>query len=223
MKQQLEQLLKDAEEVTAKMREVLASMDKPAINMEHGKWYRVQATWNWLIKFNKFEGKSVFALDTVPLNVVTEGRPGYFCDVNNIKSCTPATPEDMQLLPDGHPEKPKPALAATYDEIADVVKPKWAFKSFEGTPVSFDEQDPYQLPTESAAKQTAAFSQIKNLEAYCAVKFDGDRNNIIDVDAEGGLFPVECDYGIIKVTREAANWLIANHPEPFLVFFGVKS
>ena len=222
MKQQLEQLLKDAEEVTAKMREVLASMDKPAINMEHGKWYRVQATWNWLIKFNKFEGKSVFALDTVPLNVVTEGRPGYFCDVNNIKSCTPATPEDMQLLPDGHPEKPKPALAATYDEIADVVKPKWAFKSFEGTPVSFDEQDPYQLPTESAAKQTAAFSQIKNLEAYCAAKFEGERDYSV-IYVCNRLRVNHTDYDYIKVTKEAAEWLIANHPEPFLVFFGVKS
>ena len=61
MKQQLEQLLKDAEEVTAKMREALAQMDQPKINMEHGKWYKAEICIanniaDWLFKFSHKEG-----------------------------------------------------------------------------------------------------------------------------------------------------------------------
>ena len=81
----------------------------------------------------------------------------------------------------------------------------------------------YQLPTEAAAKQDRAYIQIKNLEAYCAKKFEGERDCCVDIHSDGSLVVIEYPYGIIKVTSEAAEWLIANHPEPFLVFFGVKN
>jgi len=221
MKQQLEQLLKDAEEVTAKMREALARMDKPAINMDQGKWYRVEATWIWLIKFDKFEGERVIALDAVPLNVVTDCGSGYFCDIRDIKSYTPAIPEDMMLLPDGHPEKPKPALAATYEEVVEVVQPMWLMCSNGDFEYSYKE--PYHLPNETSAKQSAAYIQIKNLEAYCADRFEGDKDCTIDVDDAGNLVCYDSVYGSIKVSFKAGQWLIENHPEPFLVFFVVKS
>lgn len=143
MKQQLEQLLKDAKEVTAKMREALAQMDKPSI-------------------------------------------------------------------------------AATYEKVIDVVKPKSVCYD-SGNLGVMPSYGKYFLPSKSAAKQDRAFIQIKNLEAYCAAKFPGERDHIIDIYSNGELCSMECTYGIIKVTREAAEWLIANHSEPFLVFFGVKS
>lgn len=221
MKQQLEQLLKDAEEVTAKMREALASMDNPAINMEHGKWYRVNSGHDWLIKFDRWEDKKIMVLDSFCISTDSNYGGGYHCDINHIKSYSPATPEDMQLLPDGHPEKPKPALAATYGEVVDEVKPLWSCSRAGGIFKTYT--NPYSLPTEAAAKQARAFIEIKNWEAYCAAKFEGERDCCVDIHADGSLISMEYKYGIIKVTREAAEWLIANHPEPFLVFFGVKS
>lgn len=113
-----------------------------------------------------------------------------------------------------------PPLATTYEEVAEAVKPTWICacngKVFE------TEDDHYQLPTKQSAKQDKAFIQIKNLEAYCAANFEGDRNYVIDVRISGTMSYYEFPYGIIKITEEAAEWLIENHPEPFLIFFGVK-
>lgn len=221
MKQQLEQLLKDAEEVTAKMREALANMDKPAINMEHGWWYRVNSGRDWLIKFDLLIDKRIMVLDSFCISTYSTFGAGHHWNISEIKSYTPATPEDMQLLPDGHPEKPKPALAATYEEVGDVVKPEWLCTP--GGSVVRTFVKPYQLPTEAAAKQGRTYIQIKNLEAYCAEKFEGERECTIDVDDAGNLVSYESVYGVIKVSESAAEWLIKTHPEPFLIFFGVKS
>ena len=222
MKQQLEQLLKQAEEVTAKMREALRSMDEPAINMEYGKWYSINMVDYWLIKFDRLDDNKVMVLDAFSISSSIRYGAGFNCYLNQIQSYSPATQEDMQLLPDGHPEKPKPALAATYEEVVNVVKPEWVIgcKSPDAWKTS---PDPYQLPTEQAANQHRAFIQIKNLEAYCAVKFEGNMAHTIEIPVASILIHVVKANAPFKFTKEAAEWLIANHPEPFLVFFGVKS
>jgi len=222
MKQQFEQLLKLAEETTNILREALAQIGKPAINMEHGWWYRVNSGRDWLIKFDLLIDERIMVLDSFCISTYSTYGAGYHWNINEIKSYTPATPEDMMLLPDGHPEKPKPALAATYEEVVDVVKPKWLCDAH-GEINSWSSTDPFQLPTEQAANQHRAFIQIKNLEAYCAEKFEGERECTIDVDDAGNLVSYESVYGVIKVSESAAEWMIKTHPEPFLIFFGVKS
>lgn len=228
MKQQFEQLLKDAEEVTAKMREALAHMDKSAINMEHGKWYRVgigteNRVSDWLLKFSHKEDNTIYSFYGYSLITKSEYKKlDKHCYINEIKSYSPATLEDMQLLPDGHPEKPKPALAVTYEEVADAVKPEWLCE-VDGNINRWNSIDHYQLPTEAAAKQDRAYIQIKNLEAYCADRFEGERDYTLFVNCDMNLRYEEVDYAPFHFTREAAEWIIANHPEPFLVFFGVKS
>ena len=215
--EQLEQLLKDTEEVTAKMREVLAQMGKPA------PWMPKKGDWAEVVSADGGDSRRGLNIgDIVQIDednnscpyVLKDGKTG---PDNTRRYCIYT--HQLRHLPD---YKPKPALAATYSEVVDVVKPKWTCK-VNGEFINWPSSDPYQLPTESAAKQDRAYIQIKNLEAYCAAKFEGERDYIIDICSDGKLFPMECTYGIIKVTEKAAEWLIANHPEPFLVFFGVKS
>ena len=201
--EQLEQLLKDAEEVTAKMREALAQMGKPA------PWMPKKGDWAEVI-----EGTFCFKTGDV-IQIDEDGSLIPFCISQNGERRA-ISPRKLRHLPN---YKPKPALAATYDEIVDVVKPKWTCK-VNGEFINWPSSDPYQLPTESAAKQDRAYIQIKNLEAYCAAKFPGERDHSISCRSSGELFLHQAAYSIIKVTRKAAEWLIANHPEPFLIFFG---
>lgn len=135
--------------------------------------------------------------------------------------CNNAISELQNTQQEEHPEKPKSTLAATYEEVAEAVSPKYTISILGGS-VYDTTYYPYAIPTEAAAKQARAYIQIKNLEAYCAVKFPGKRNCTVDAADTGGLFLMECTYATIKVTREAADWIIKNHPEPFLIFFGVK-
>lgn len=206
MKQQLEQLLKDAEEVTAKMREALAQMDKPA------PWMPKKGDWAEVI-----DGTFCFKTGDV-IQIDEDGSLIPFCISQNGERRAISS-HKLRHLPD---YKPKPALAATYEEVVDVVKPKW-YCMYDLDLIEYEYYDKGQLPTEAAAKQDAAFRQIKNLEAYCAVRFDVEREYSVTVLNNGKLVIEKCMYGFIRVSSKAAEWLIANHPEPFLVFFGVKS
>ena len=124
--------------------------------------------------------------------------------------------EALRHLPD---YQSKTKLATNYNEVVEDVKPRWLCAcSGEIFETSYD---PCQLPTEAAAKQSRAFIQIKNLEAYCAERFEGEMHCSIIV-LNGNLCKDYKKHAPFKFTREAAEWLIANHHEPFLVFYGVK-
>ena len=138
MKQQLEQLLKDAEEVTAKMREALAKMQHPK----------------------------------------------------------------------------------TYAEIAEVVNGTWHVTPWGGI-TQYTTTSRYQLPTASAAKQDAAFRQIKVLEAYCKEKFEGEATETIMVNDSGDLFAIQFIYAPFYFTQKASDWLISTFPEIFKTFYNV--
>ena len=116
--------------------------------------------------------------------------------------------------------QPKPKLATNYEEVVEAVKPSWvccADGSFAKAGIKS-----FYIPTEAAAKQSRAFTQIKNLEAYCAERFEGERDYTVFLNCDMNLRYQEVDYAPFHFTRDAAEWLIANHTEPFLVFYGVK-
>ena len=114
-----------------------------------------------------------------------------------------------------------PQYPTTYEEIAEVVKPRWLVMCQDGIAkhVSFDS---YQLPTEFAAKQAASFGQIKVLEAYCKEKFAEDATHFIDITSLGILRSVRWSYTPFKFSPKAAEWVIETFPQIFKIYYGIE-
>lgn len=203
--QQLQQLLIEAEQVTAKMREALAKMETPA------QWTPKKGDWAEVT----MDGLCYKKGDIVQINQDNSNAPSCIFENGDTWSVRIS---NLRHLPD---YQPKPKLATTYDEVVEAVKPLWVCDVY-GSIIKYTTPDHYQLHTEQAAKQDRSFIQIKNLEAYCADMFVGERNCIVDITENGELVCYASEYGLIKVAYNAGEWLIAKHPEPFLVFFGVN-
>ncbi|MEY2702602.1 MAG: hypothetical protein RLY43_1238 [Bacteroidota bacterium] len=194
------------------------------LRLENDKVYYIKSDQSneWIFKFDSLIGdlgKTKKYCFFEPNSLVSDGHGFLFETNHSVQAIRIATPEDLERLPVEHELRGK-KLATTYKEVVEAVKPTWVCDVNGG--IEEISAAPYQLPTEQAAKQELAFIQIKNLEAYCADRFEGEREFVIDAYREGNLRYYTYTYGIIKVTKEAAEWLIANHPYPFLVFFGVN-
>lgn len=125
--------------------------------------------------------------------------------------------EALLHLPD---YQPQPKLATTYEEVVEAVKPIWMCM-VSGSIVRCTSPDHYQLPTKSAANQDKAFIQIKNLEAYCADRFDGERECTVVSRNKVLLVSYAVDPPF-KFTKEASDFVIQHFPEIFKTYYGVN-
>jgi len=125
--------------------------------------------------------------------------------------------EALRHLPD---YQPQPKLATTYKEVVEAVKPLFVVYC-NGETGNNNTPDPYQLPTEAAAKQAAAFTQIKNLEAYCADRFEGERKWTIVID-DGYVLLGLFNSAPFKFKKEAAEFVMKHFPEIFKQYYGVE-
>ena len=214
--QQLQQLLTEAQELTSKMREALAKMEStsPSPSPATSQWTPKKGDWAEVtFVYPSDVAKGLKIGDVVKVDEDNSSTPHCILPNGERYQFFPMT---LRHLPD---YQPQPKLATTYDEVVEEVKPLWVCDVFGDIEETY--YDPYQLPTKSAARQDAAFIKIKNLEAYCADRFEGEMHCSIIV-LKGNLCKDYRKHAPFHFSKEAGEWLIENHPEPFLVFYGVK-
>lgn len=202
--EQIQQLLTEAEQVTAKMREALAKMETPA------QWTPKKGDWAEV----KVDGFCYSKGDIIQIDENCNIAP--YCIFNSGERWAVAI-NKLRHLPD---YQPKPKLATTYEEVVAAVKPTWvccADGSFVKARIK-----PFYIPNEQAAKQDRAFIQIKNLEAYCAGKFEGERRYVINISFSGSLIKYPSNHAPFHFSKEAADFVMEHFPEVFKIYYGVK-
>lgn len=124
--------------------------------------------------------------------------------------------EALRHLPD---YQPQPKLATTYKEVAEAVRPRLVC-DVNGCITDYGVYN-YALPNKQAFKQDRAFIQIKNLEAYCANRFEGEMHCSIIV-LNGNLCKDYKKHAPFHFSKEAADFVIQHFPEIFKTYYGVK-